>query len=83
MPHKSVEHTGTFIGREEDGSEHTILEFTTYLEGRTGSGPYRVEGLKELRTKDGDAVNRIEEGKYEIVGGFQDIPLTSDDPRAI
>ena len=53
MSHKTVEHTGTFSATDKDGAEYTILEFTEFHEGHSSSGPYRVEGLKFLRTDDG------------------------------
>jgi hypothetical protein len=39
-----------------------------------------VPGLKEIGTDSCHPVNRIEHGKYQIVGGVE---LTSDDPNAI
>jgi hypothetical protein len=38
-----------------------------------------VDGMAELRTSDGQHVNRISKGKYQVLGGEN---MTSDDPNA-
>lgn len=73
--------TLTFTAQSEDGREFTIHQFINFIEAGTMDDPNAVvEGLKRLVTSEGDSVNRIEKGKYEIVQGG--IVLTSDDPEA-
>jgi len=81
MSKKVTEHTGTFAAHSEDGREFTVFIFTEYHEGHTSDGAYRTEGLKKLRTSDGDAVNRTAEGKYRIVG-VEELDIFSEDPNA-
>jgi len=82
MSRKVTEHTGTFTAHSEDGQEFTVFIFTDYHEGRTSSGPHRVEGLKEMRTSDGEHVNWIEKGKYQVIIGVETLAIFSDDPNA-
>ena len=75
------EHTLTFTAKSEDGREFTIYQFTDLVDtGTRGDPNAAVEGLKDLVTSEGDSVNRIEKGKYEIVQ--QGLRLTSDDADA-
>jgi len=61
-------HTGSFRAVDEEGNEHTLDIWTTMIETPTRGDPdARIEGLKELRTEDGLAVNRMEKGKYQVV----------------
>ena len=78
---KQVEETNRFSAYDEEGRKYTIFEFTEYHDASTWSSDKLVEGLKELRTADGEVVNRIEKGVYRIMG-VQEIEVTSDDPNA-
>jgi hypothetical protein len=78
---KEIRHTGSFVAVGEDGTEQTIHIYTHIIDAGTRANPYaELQGLKELRTEDGGAVNRIEKGKYQVVQ--TDEILTSDDPNA-
>jgi len=65
---KYKKRTGSFVAVDEAGNEHIIEIWTEMIETLTRGDPNaEIEGLKELRTEDGLAVNRIEKGKYEVV----------------
>lgn len=72
--------TGTFKAQDVNGRSYTILIFTDFLDASSMDGPAEIEGLKELRTATGEAVNWIAKGSYLVVG--PGIPLTSTDPTA-
>ena len=84
MPLKRIEHTGTFSAVANDGKEYTVYELTEILgvSGGMRGRDTEVEGFKSLKTSNGEHVNRLEKGKYEIVSAFGNIPLTSDAPKA-
>lgn len=81
MSRKWEEQTGSFEAQGGDGRQYTLYVFTTFHEAWNGSGYDRVAGLKSIRLGDGRSVNRVDKGRYEIVGRPM-IPLTSDDPAA-
>ena len=61
-------HTGSFEAVGSDSETHTVFVFTDYIDVGTRTDPHAVvEGLKELRTSDGFAVNRVSKGEYKIV----------------
>lgn len=78
---KETRNTGSFVAVGEDGMEHTI-HITSEIAGMGTRGNPNAErkGMKQLRTQDGDAVNRLGKGKYEIVMTGE--ILQSDDPDA-
>ncbi len=80
MSRKTIEQTGEFMATSPDGEEVDILIFTEFHEGRTSEGPYRTQGLKQLRTASGTPVNRIAKGRYRVFDS--QIELTSDDDQA-
>jgi len=78
---KEIRKIGSFVAMGEDGMEHTIHIFTDILDAGTRADTNaELEGLKELRTQNGDAVNRLGKGKYEIV--VTGAILQSDEPDA-
>jgi len=81
MDRKTTKRIGSFIAESGDGQEFTILVFQDFHEVRTRGGTTELEGHKTLKTTDGEHVNRIDKGHYEIVG-IASIPLTSSDPKA-
>ena len=82
MSSKTLEHTGSFDAVSADGETYTLEIWTTIIRGNTSDGPYRTEGLKELRTSDGRHVNRIAKGEYEVIG-IESVRLTSSSPNAV
>lgn len=74
-------HTLTFSAKSGDGQEFTIYEFTQLLDvGTFGNPDAVIEGLKRLETSEGQSVNRLEKGKYEIVA--LSLIIISDDKNA-
>ncbi len=60
--------TGKFKAQGDDGRDYTIHVYMDYVHAGTFDDPHaELEGLKELRTSEGEAVNYIEKGRYQIV----------------
>ena len=70
MDRHYIKHTGTFTAHSEDGTKHTILEYTDFIETQTRGGVETLEGFKSLKTSNEELVNRIDKGKYTIIGGL-------------
>jgi len=78
---KEIRHTGSFKATNKDGIVYTINIFTEILDVGSFTEPgAEIEGLKQLQTDKGDAVNRVKKGEYEIVISGE--ALASDDPKA-
>ena len=61
-------HAGSVRAVEVGGNEHILHICTTMIEVPTrGDLNAEIEGMKELRTDEGLAVNRLGKGEYEIV----------------
>jgi hypothetical protein len=72
---------GQFIATDENGRRYTILIFTNIIKaGALGNPSGAVEGMTELKTFEGMAVNRLEKGKYQIVQTGKIVQ--SDSPNA-
>ena len=72
---------GQFFATDENGRRYTILIYTNVIKAGTVENPsMEVEGMEELKTFEGMAVNRLEKGKYQIVQ--TGIILQSDSPDA-
>jgi hypothetical protein len=72
---------GQFIATDEKGRRYTILIFTNVTKAGTLENPsMEVEGMEELKTFEGMAVNRLEKGRYQIVQ--TGIIIQSDSPDA-
>jgi hypothetical protein len=72
---------GQFIATDENGRRYTLLIFTNIIKAGTFENPrVGVEGMKELKTFEGMAVNRLEKDKYQIVQ--TGIIVRSDSPDA-
>ena len=72
---------GQFIATDENGRRYTILIFTNVIKAGTLENPsMEEEGMEELKTFEGMAVNRLEKGKYQIVQ--TGIIVRSDSPDA-
>ena len=83
MSSKTTERTGPFTAHSEDGREFTVDISTEYEEGVADCGrPCKVAVRQELKTSDGEDVDRIEKGKYRVLGGFEELDIFSDDPDA-
>lgn len=59
--------TGSFVATGDDGREYTVYIYTEFVDAGSRRNPRAVvQGLKELRTSDGMAVNRLQKGEYQI-----------------
>jgi hypothetical protein len=82
MDRTTTRHVRTFAAFSEGGKEHAILVFQTSIESLDSKGARQNSPeIPRLQTRDGQIINRIEKGQYEIVGDPM-IPLTSTDPKA-
>ena len=71
----------TFTAEDARGNTHRVRVYVDILNAAAmGNSHAESEGLPALKTEGGEAVNRIEKGKYEIVQPGE--ILTSDDPEA-
>ncbi len=60
--------TGQFIAEDEKGCRYTILILTNVVRAGTVENPgEEIEEKTELKTFEGMAVDRLEQGKYRIV----------------
>jgi hypothetical protein len=79
---KRVELVREFSAHTSTGTAYVIRHFRDILDVGTHDDPSaELPGLESLRTRDGRAVNRLEKGKYEIVGYLSEV-VTSTDPMA-
>jgi len=69
MFRRKVRETDRFVARTVGGLRVTVLERTTYLEAASAKGAGWIEGTKALRTLDGERVNLIAPGEYELPDG--------------
>ena len=83
MSKQYTKHTGTFTAHSEDGTEYTIFVYTFITEYNSNQGHSIVEGVKSLKTSEGEFVRLIKKGKYQIDTGFKKIDLVSDDANAL
>jgi hypothetical protein len=77
---RQTKHTNTFTARSKNGAVYRVNEFTEYLEAGGTGGFQWIEGIKSLKTADGEHLNRLEKGKYQVV--LTGETLESDDPTA-
>lgn len=80
MGRKWAEHTGDFVATSQSGEQRTFFIFTHFDEVHTATGVVKVALQKELRTEDGNAVNRIGKGRYQVLGDANE--WASSDPEA-
>lgn len=65
---KRRDHVGSFIARDDQGNEHTLHVLVNIVDAGNKSDPHAERrGLKSIVTEDGDPVNRIDQGKYQVV----------------
>jgi hypothetical protein len=78
---KEIRHKSSFPAQDREGKTHRLKVFVEILDvGTLGNPNAEIEGRMSIKTRDGDSVNRLDKGKYEIVqsGAI----LTSDAPEA-
>lgn len=74
----SVEKIGTFIAYDGIGDAYTLVIYQAYdvMEG------VKIPTVQEIETEQGEAVNYLAQGKYELFGVIDSTILTSNDPNA-
>ena len=75
---KSIRYKGSFPAIDGQGRTRSLEIFVEVR--KTGSHGAEVEGLRILKTQEGEYVNRLDHGKYQVVVTGE--ILTSDDPLA-
>jgi hypothetical protein len=75
-------HTGTFAAYDASGRAYTIGVFQESADTVTSAGGHISPDEKRMTTVDGLHVNWKGKGRYEIVGGDENVTVTSDDPHA-
>lgn len=70
-----------FTAFDEDGKEYRLRSYQGYASAATRANPSAVApGLKRIVTEDGESVNRVKKGEYEIVA--TGVILFTSDPDA-
>ena len=70
-----------FTATDEDGNEYPLLVYQEFVPVRSRKSPSAsIPGLKRITTEEGESVNCLEKGKYEIV--VTGVLLESSDPAA-
>lgn len=66
---KKIMETNRYRATGNDGRKYEIIETTEFINTTTLSdtAPQWTAGMKALRTSNGDPVNKIGEGTYEIL----------------
>jgi hypothetical protein len=77
-----IRRTGTFTAYDSSGRVYTIGVFQESADTVTSAGGHISPEEKRLATADGLHVNWKGKGRYEIVGGDENVTVTSDDPHA-
>lgn len=76
---------GSFQAKGPDGRTRTLYVFVEILDAATSGHPdAEVEGLLSILTAEGAHVNRLDRGRYQVLGDgiAPDEILTSDAPNA-
>ena len=73
--------TQEFTATDEEGTEYRLLLYQDFVPAHTFDNPSAVvPGLTRILTEDGESVNRVKKGEYEIVQ--TGVRLRSSDPDA-
>lgn len=75
-------HIRRFTAVSQEGETFDINESQTFINAGSHSGVDWLPGMKRMQTSRGEAVNRLDQGKYQVVRGPGKIDVTSDDPTA-
>lgn len=71
-----------FTAKTDRGEIHEIFEYQDFVTTRTRGGSDETPGLKRYALSNGETVNHIEKGVYEMLSPFGNVRLTSDDSSA-
>ena len=78
---KRVDLKGSFEAFNVEGVTRLIYVYADILDASSHGNPNaEIEGIRSLRTRNGQHVNRLDKGKYQVVETGE--MLTSDDPLA-
>ncbi|HUU84581.1 MAG TPA: hypothetical protein VM243_13870 [Phycisphaerae bacterium] len=62
------EQSQEFMAVDETGTEHRLLVYRDYVSAATRANPSGMApGLKRIVTQEGERVNRLKKGAYQIV----------------
>lgn len=76
-----MKYNGTFTSHGDDAQQYLVHIFVDEIPAGPLANPNAtIEGLHELRTSDGLAVNRLRGGEYQVVR--TGVVLRSDSPEA-
>jgi hypothetical protein len=76
-----VRYQSSFDAVDDAGNRCPLHVYADFIDAGTRSNPKaQLEGLKQIRTGSGGAVNRLDKGRYKVLLTGQ--VLSSDDPRA-
>lgn len=74
--------TGSFPAKGSDGRDYTINVFADIVSGATRGQPNATaDGMLELKTSEGDRVNPLGSGNYQVLQ--TGVILHSDSPDAV
>lgn len=64
-----IRKTGGFVARGSDGKNYVVIEFTEFVDGTTISDTQTqwVPGIKIMKLENGDHVNPVDSGGFEVV----------------
>ena len=77
---KRIEHTGSIRAIDDVGQSRTLHLYTEYADAGDGGGPLAIPVKLIIKTEDGEHVNRLDKGSYEVVATGE--KLRSNDPKA-
>jgi hypothetical protein len=75
---KSLERVGTFVAYDAVANGYTLVIYQAY-EVRGGK---KTPTAQEIESEQGEAVNRLEQGRYELFGAIESTILTSEELNA-
>jgi hypothetical protein len=66
---KQIRKTGGFVALGSDGNNYTVVEYTEFLDATTISDTQTqwVPGMKILKLENGEHVNPVDGGGFEVV----------------
>jgi hypothetical protein len=71
-----------FPAKGDDGKNYIICQFVDVITASSHDQDQEIQGRKWLQTKDGNPVNYIKKGTYQMFVGGTDVILRSDAPNA-
>jgi len=77
---KRTKHTGSFTATDANGRRYDLHVYITYIDVTDSGGHGEIDGTSSIKTLDGQHVNRLGKGLYEIAA--TGVVLTSSDPAA-